>query len=1165
MVRQDKRGGFITKASTIFQRRKRRTPNLKWKEFLKSFGEEYKLAHPKPNNTITKLSLYNKIKTLQKETGIKVKNLKYRKATKKELQRKFNKLKYIIGKEKKIKINKVGALNNFGLTEFSVNFNNNNNLQHFYDAVIKSGEEHKLDNIRIYIDYNERTVSTKIISMEKQVIENAVENLFNLLIQSGGNENLTLSELNVAITGMKTKGGCCDKIPTYLINRKGFFPILNKDNLCGQRALLLGVTSTKNRKKMYRNSNNFERKLRLFNKCYNLPDGAMSFTDFESVKDYKIIIITEFDTVLYKTENEGEKIYIYYDSRNNHYNLIENINLFTGENNNYKWCNLCNKRYLKKRFKTHNCVGYKCKLCCANFSSKETFENHYDKNNLNNIKWQNCKTCNGVFVSKECLKNHDCNKKGFLKWRCGKCGKWLKSNDEKKLEDIKESHRCGEIKCSFCDEIHLPEENHRCYIQRIKDESKNLEKIYAYDFESKFDENGKHIVNYVNIQKLYSNEEWSFDTLDEFVNWLIKQKNATFIAHNAKSYDGWLIHKYLVDNTNQRPSKIITAGQKIMYMKFKSLRFLDSMNHVAQPLKNLPAVFGLDEEQFKKGYFPYTFNTDENQDYVGKIPDIEYFECNKFCKTLKQKIDFLIWYFNQKNNVYDFKNELIEYCKSDVNILKKAMEIYRNESIELNGIDPLKSVTIASYALKVYRTNHIPENKIAVLTKEESLFSKRSLRGGRTNAIRLYKKWNEKEISEGIYGRYQDIQSLYPTVQYYDSMPCGIPKIHKFENGLSDEKQINDMVNSFGIIECDIECPDDLFHPVLVGKDDDNGKVKATLLKKVKECFTTAELKKAVDKGYIITKIYEFHEYEKTNTLFKSYVANFLKVKVQYSGFKGTVEEFKKYNEELYKRFSFKIIADKIENEMVINDKNNGRRNIAKLLLNSLWGKLGQRLDLPQNKYITKPSDWFKMLKLHNDKKIELKTEKIVGDSIYITYIDTKSDNSLLGTTNTAIASFVTSQARLRLYTQLEKLDQRVLYFDTDSMIYEYNKNEYNIPDGKFLGEWECETGGNPIHEYVGIAPKSYGYKYYENGIENINVKSKGFSLNLENQRVVNFDKYKSMVFDNSITATTKNLIFNKTKNGIFNKPMDKVLGFKYDKRAIVDTIYTVPFGYASK
>ena len=73
-----------------------------------------------------------------------------------------------------------------------------------------------------------------------------------------------------------------------------------------------------------------------------------------------------------------------------------------------------------------------------------------------------------------------------------------------------------------------------------------------------------------------------------------------------------MIHKYIIRETNKRPSKLILAGNKIMYMKIGSIRFIDSMNHVAQSLSMFPSIFGLKE--MKKGYFPYLFNTKEMQE-----------------------------------------------------------------------------------------------------------------------------------------------------------------------------------------------------------------------------------------------------------------------------------------------------------------------------------------------------------------------------------------------------------------------------------------------------------------------------------------------------------------------------------------------------------------------
>ena len=46
--------------------------------------------------------------------------------------------------------------------------------------------------------------------------------------------------------------------------------------------------------------------------------------------------------------------------------------------------------------------------------------------------------------------------------------------------------------------------------------------------------------------------------------------------------------------------------------------------------------------------------------------------------------------------------------------------------------------------------------------------------------------WSKEEVENGKYGRYVDIQSLYPTTQFYDKLPYGLPEWINFE-----EKTIN--------------------------------------------------------------------------------------------------------------------------------------------------------------------------------------------------------------------------------------------------------------------------------------------------------------------------------------------------------------------------------------
>ena len=75
------------------------------------------------------------------------------------------------------------------------------------------------------------------------------------------------------------------------------------------------------------------------------------------------------------------------------------------------------------------------------------------------------------------------------------------------------------------------------------------------------------------------------------------------------------------------------------------------------------------------------------------------------------------WYDERVNNkyVFDFNKELIEYCRSDVDILRRSMIKFSEDFIKLENIDPLRYITIASVCMSIYRANYMPEKTIAVV------------------------------------------------------------------------------------------------------------------------------------------------------------------------------------------------------------------------------------------------------------------------------------------------------------------------------------------------------------------------------------------------------------------------------------------------------------------
>ena len=79
--------------------------------------------------------------------------------------------------------------------------------------------------------------------------------------------------------------------------------------------------------------------------------------------------------------------------------------------------------------------------------------------------------------------------------------------------------------------------------------------------------------------------------------------------------------------------------------------------------------------------------------------------------------------------------------------------------------------------------------------------------------------------------------------------------------------------------------------------------------------------------------------------------------------------------------------------------------------------------------------------------------------------------------TNVVVAAFTTTHARLKLYSYLEKLQEQVLYFDTDSVIFKYSPGLNCPPTGDYLGDLTSELGkGKYITTFCSTGPKSYAF-----------------------------------------------------------------------------------------
>ena len=261
-----------------------------------------------------------------------------------------------------------------------------------------------------------------------------------------------------------------------------------------------------------------------------------------------------------------------------------------------------------------------------------------------------------------------------------------------------------------------------------------------------------------------------------------------------------------------------------------------------------------------------------------------------------------------------------------------------------------------------------------------------------------------------------------------------------------------------------------------------------------------------------------------------------------------------------------KYIKDYHYNQGIFLDKENicynpGLRTIAKNILNSLWGKFAQNENNTKVEFL---SEYDALLNLANDKNIELTSVDFVNEDVTrVTYKKKEEINVSLKTGNVIVASFVTAYARLELFNLIDKLQKKVLYFDTDSVIYLCCEGEIPIKTGSYLGELTNELNIDEwITHFCSTGPKSYSY------ITNLNneiIHIKGFSLNNKDvKEKLNFISLQSCLENKNqlIEICYKDKITRNKLNYVFKQDETKIFSFTFNKRVVKTDFYSYPYGF---
>ena len=509
-------------------------------------------------------------------------------------------------------------------------------------------------------------------------------------------------------------------IREYLHKKGSVITIQNNDNLCLARALVVAIGKIEKDPK-YKSlidpkRRAQEKKAIELHERANVPFGPCGLPEVEMFQKYltryeiNIVSGNHDNSIIYppkpSTNNNVTPIYLYL--HDNHYDVITSMSGFLSR---CYFCHACSQTYDHKL--VHLCPGM-CKSCRA-----------YDC--VVNDPME-CNECNRWFKSKVCYDRHK-EQVGAGRSVCQgikKCEKCGKSVEVGKLNPKK--HICGK-KCLTYGLVLNGKDEHQCYIQKTEQsEESQYNQLLFFDLECK-QEHGVHEANLCIVHN-EAGEEKLFqgsDTVKKFCEWLLtkEHQDCIVIAHNFQGYDGYFIQNYL--NKNAIKYEVILRGAKILSMTIPmfNLKFIDSLNFIPMSLAKFPKTFDMPE--LCKGYFPHLFNKEENQNYIGPIPPVAYYSPNTMKPEAREA--FLAWHKEQVENNYlfDFQKEIIKYCRSDVDILRKCCMSFREMLREITDIDPFeKCLTIASYCHEVYRTNFLKKDTIAVFQHDRQLKTKQS-------------------------------------------------------------------------------------------------------------------------------------------------------------------------------------------------------------------------------------------------------------------------------------------------------------------------------------------------------------------------------------------------------------------------------------------------------
>jgi len=524
--------------------------------------------------------------------------------------------------------------------------------------------------------------------------------------------------------------------------------------------------------------------------------------------------------------------------------------------------------------------------------------------------------------------------------------------------------------------------------------------------------------------------------------------DSTIYVHNLSSFDSLYLLKSLYKYFNTSPiikdNKIISINvSKIINMNNKNkkikLFFKDSLLLLPLALEKLINSFSIET---KKLPFPYKFVREDNLNYIGPIPDYDYYKDNlNYEEYLSLSSNY------SETKPWNLMDETKRYLHNDVKSLYEIIDKFSKEVYELERINITNTVSISSLALKTYLTNDYNKvkNPIYILRYKQYKEIKSAYFGGRVEIFKPY--------GENLY--WYDVNSLYPFSMLKD-IPIGIA-IKSTDPNLD---------NYFGYCYVTVDIPENENNNLLPFRDE-NGNVYNPV-GNWSGMYNSETLKESRRINGTKIIVHYGYKFERGKDVFNNYVTRYFDLKNK--------------------------------------SKNNpGKRMIAKLMLNSLYGRFGLKYFTTINKIVSTSEAKEILLKYqvlennifdseNNLEYIRYSMEKsdILSDIDYDAYTDLiknkENYNEDFIIRSLPISAMITGYAAIFMSQFLNIPGNKCYYSDTDGIVLEKPLDPKYV--GNEIGKFKFE--GHISKGYF-ISPKLYCL-ILNNG--EIVIKSKGVPKN---------------------------------------------------------------------